>query len=119
MVDAELIYSTNEDDRLKSFTKHRDERQNEESPLASPPLLAVVAGESPIFGPVVCHSLRLTLLEGGGELETPLDTRSVHLEEGNTHEVDDDARDEGEAAFPDLLGLAPEVGELRVELCRY
>ena len=56
------------------------------------------------------------LLERRRELETPFDTRSVHLEEGNAHDEDDDASDEGEDAFPDLLSVGPQVADGCVEL---
>jgi hypothetical protein len=56
------------------------------------------------------------VIKGGAELDSPLDAGTVHLEESNTHEVDDDGGDEREDSFPDLLGLAPQVVERRVEL---
>ncbi len=58
----------------------------------------------------------MTLLESRGKLDTPLDTCSIHLEEGDSHQVDDYTGYEGEAAFPDLFGFAPKVGEFGVEL---
>lgn len=56
------------------------------------------------------------LLEGRKELEPPFDAGPVHLEEGDTHDVDDEGGDEGEDAFPDLFGIRPEIGEFGVEL---
>jgi len=55
-------------------------------------------------------------LESGRELETPLDTRSVHLEEGKTHDHDDNTSDEREYTFPNLLGIGPEISNRSVKL---
>ena len=103
-------YTADENDRFQSFTQHSDERQQEQRPLAPTPLTLVLSRFCRADG------LALRLVECSGQLETPLDAGPVHLEEGDAHEVDDDGCDEGEYAFPDLLGLGPEVGELGVEL---
>jgi hypothetical protein len=49
----------------------------------------------------------MTLLESIGKLEPPLDSGFVHLEEGDTHDHNDDTGDYRENTFPDLFGLGP------------
>jgi hypothetical protein len=99
-------YATDEDDRLKALSKDRDEREEEQSPLSSPPLRAL---ERPVLRPVVRDSLGMTVLKRCGELDSPLDTSAVHPKEGDAHDEDDERGDNAEGAFPDLLGLGPEV----------
>jgi hypothetical protein len=75
-------------------------------------------GQHSIFTCMMRDSLMLRFLKCRGKLDTPFDTRSIHLQEGDTHEVDDDTRNEREDAFPDLFGIRPQVGQFGVELIR-
>jgi hypothetical protein len=58
----------------------------------------------------------MRLFESLGKLDPPLDPRSVHLEKGDTHDVNDKSRDEGEDALPDLLRVGPQVAQRGVKL---
>ena len=58
----------------------------------------------------------MTLLESIGKLEPPLDSGFVHLEEGDTHDHNDDTGDYRENTFPDLFGLGPKIDQFGVEL---
>ncbi len=111
-----IAYAADEDDRLESLPKNSDERQYEQRPFPTAPLLLVLPSQRPILRPVMSDGLRVALLESRGEFQAPLDARSVHLEKGDTHEVNEDAGDDRERALPDLLGLAPEICKFRVEL---
>ena len=97
--------TTDEDDSLETLTKDGDERKDEESPLSRAGLL--------VFGIELALG---RLLESSCELQAPLDTGAVHLEESNTHNVDDDRGNEREDTLPDLLRLGPQVTDRSVEL---
>jgi hypothetical protein len=92
-----LTHSSDEYDSLYTLTKHSDERQQEERPFSVPRLLLspslilrrLFSGDADNLG-IECLS----------ELDPPFDSASVHLQESNTHDVDDDGCDEGEDTFP-------------------
>ena len=63
------------------------------------------------------HSSRGDLvIESLSQLDTPLDTGSVHLEKGETHDVDEDGGDDTEDPFPKLFTLGPEIAQLGIKL---
>ena len=58
----------------------------------------------------------MTLFERNSQLVSPLDPRSVHLEECDTHDENQNRGDCREDTFPDLFRLGPEISEFQVEL---
>lgn len=78
--------------------------------------MAVLGGEIAVCIARSSDGLGVRLFESGSKLDTPLDAGSVHLEEGDAHQVDHNGRDDRECAFPQLFGLAPQVDNLGVEL---
>lgn len=72
-----MTYTTDKHDSLESFSDKGNEWQQEERPLAasSSPL-----GQGVLFR--VAGSGLNTVIESLGQLDPPLDSGSVHLEEG-------------------------------------
>jgi len=98
---APCTYSSDEDNSLDTFSKDGDERQQEQRPLSIPSLLL---GVSSLLSVLLQQSGRGDLVvESLSQLDTPLDTGSVHLEKGKTHDVDQDGSDDAEDTFPQLL----------------
>ena len=87
-------YSADEDDRLEPLAQDRNERKDEKRPFTALSFLSILSGQRPVLGAMIRGCLRLRLFESRGKLETPFDARAVHLEEGDAHEEDDDARDD-------------------------
>lgn len=111
----ESAYTTDEHNRLETLAEYRDEREEEQRPLAAP-ALPVVSLQRPVLGSVMRDRLGMRVLECRSELDAPLDSGAVHAEECDTHEEDDDSGEDTEGAFPDLFSRGPEVDELGVEL---
>lgn len=111
----ESAYTTDEHNRLETLAEYRDEREEEQRPLATP-ALPVVPLQRPVLGSVMRDRLGMRVLECRSELDAPLDSGAVHAEECDSHEEDDDSGEDTEGAFPDLLSRGPEVDELGVEL---
>lgn len=103
-------HSSDENDSLESLSKNGDERKEEESPLSSSTLVLVVVLESNrvlldgggLLLPVEEAEGRgrrvdVGLVESSLKLDSPLGSRSVHSEEGDTHdEAEGTEREQGE-----------------------
>lgn len=97
-------YTTNEDNSFQTLSHDSDERQEEDGILSTSSLLLhgllfgeLLLGECPVRLAIFLvtaeteEGLAGTMSESFGKLDTPFNSRLVHLQKGETHDIDDDA----------------------------
>lgn len=88
-------YTSNEYDSFQTLSQDGDEWQHEQSPFTTLTFCLSLSG------------LTVTLFECDSELVSPFDPRSIHFEECDAHDENQDGGDCGKDAFPNLFCLGP------------
>jgi hypothetical protein len=88
-------YTSNEYDSFQTLSQDGDERQHEQGPFPTLTLCLSLSG------------MTVTLFKCDSKLVSPFDPRSIHFEECDAHDENQDRGDSGKDTFPNLFRLGP------------